>query len=112
MDSVNQLWDRVLEIVSTKISDIAFTVYIKCMEPKTIEDGEMVVTVKTDWLKKTILDMYSEMLLDALREALGIPLGLRIVSLEAAADTGAVAAITKLLPRRTKNYWHTIHCCF
>ena len=93
MDSVNQLWDRVLEIVSTKISDIAFTVYIKCMEPKTIEDGEMVVTVKTDWLKKTILDMYSEMLLDALREALGIPLGLRIVSLEATADTGAAAAM-------------------
>ena len=93
MDSVNQLWDRVLEIVSTKISDIAFTVYIKCMEPKTIEDGEMVVTVKTDWLKKTILDMYSEMLLDALREALGIPLGLRVVSLEAAADVGATAAM-------------------
>lgn len=93
MDSINQIWERVLEIVRANTSDIAYDVYIKCMEPKSIEDGEMVVTVKNDWLKNTILEMYSEKLLDALREALGIPLGLRILSLEAVADTGATAAM-------------------
>ena len=69
MDSINQIWERVLEIVRANTSDIAYDVYIKCMEPKSIEDGEMVVTVKNDWLKNTILEMYSEKLLDALREA-------------------------------------------
>ena len=91
MDSVNQIWDRVLEYIrNSDISEIAYNVYIKCMEPRDIEDGEMVVTVKNDWLKKTILDLYSEKLLEALRVTLGIPLGLRIVSQEAAAgDPGA-----------------------
>ncbi len=95
METVNQIWDKVLEQIRlSDISDIAYNVYITCMEPKGIEDGEMVVTVKNDWLKNTILDMYSEKLLGALKAALGIPLGLRILSLESAAgDPGATAAL-------------------
>ncbi len=95
MDTVNQIWDQVLDFIRrSDISQIAYDVYIKCMEPRGIEDGEMVVTVKNDWLKNTILEMYSERLLEALRVTLGIPLGLRIISLEAAAgDPGATAAL-------------------
>ncbi|MBQ4333285.1 MAG: ATP-binding protein [Clostridia bacterium] len=64
------------------------------MEPQGIEDGEMVVTVKNEWLKNTILELYSERLLEALRVTLGIPLGLRILSLESAQDDpGATAAL-------------------
>ena len=95
MDTVNQIWDRVLETIrNSDISDIAYSVYIKCMEPRTIEDGEMVVSVKNDWLKNTILELYSEKLLEALKQTLGIPLGLRILSQEAAADDpGDTAAL-------------------
>ena len=94
MDTVNQIWEQVLEYIRPKLSPIAFDVYIKCMEPKSIEDGEMVVTVRTDFLKNNIIELYSELLLEALRLTLGIPLGLRIVSLEAnVGDTGAVAAM-------------------
>lgn len=95
MDTVNQIWERVLDAIrNSDISEIAFNVYIKCMEPRNIEDGEMVVTVKNDWLKSTILELYSEKLLEALKQTLGIPLGLRIISLEAAADDpGDTAAL-------------------
>ena len=94
MDSVNQIWDQVLAYIEPKLSDVAYNIYIKCMEPRNIEDGEMVVTVRTDFLKKNILDLYSELLLEALRATLGIPLGLRILSLEATADDpGATAAL-------------------
>lgn len=94
MDTVNQIWEQVLDYIRPKLSPIAFDVYIKCMEPKNIEDGEMVVTVRTDFLKNNIIELYSELLLEALRLTLGIPLGLRIVSLETAAeDPGAVAAM-------------------
>ena len=94
MDTVNQIWDQVLDYIRPKLSPIAFDVYIKCMEPKSIEDGEMVVTVRTDFLKKNIVELYSELLLEALRLTLGIPLGLRILSLEnATEDTGTVAAL-------------------
>ena len=44
MDTAIQLWEQVLETIrNSDISPIAYDVYIKCMEPKTIEDGEMVV---------------------------------------------------------------------
>ena len=46
MDTVNQIWEQVLDYIRPKLSPIAFDVYIKCMEPKNIEDGEMVVTVR------------------------------------------------------------------
>lgn len=94
MDTVNQIWEQVLDHIRPKLSPIAFDVYIKCMEPKSIEDGEMVVTVRTDFLKNNIVELYSELLLEALKATLGIPLGLRIVSLETSADdAGAVAAM-------------------
>ena len=93
MDTINQIWDQVLAYVQPKLSQIAFDIYIKCMEPRNIEDGEMVVTVRTEFLKKNIVEMYSEMLLDALRVTLGIPVGLRIVSLEGDADPGTPAAL-------------------
>ena len=93
MDTVNQIWDQVLAYVQPKLSQIAFDIYIKCMEPRNIEDGEMVVTVRTEFLRDNIVKMYSELLLEALRETLGIPVGLRVVSLESAADPGATAAI-------------------
>lgn len=93
MDTVNQIWEQVLAYVQPKLSQIAFDIYIKCMEPRNIEDGELVVTVRTEFLKKNIVEMYSEMLLEALKETLGIPVGLRIVSLESSADPGTPAAL-------------------
>ena len=93
MDTVNQIWDQVLAYVQPKLSQIAFDIYIKCMEPRNIEDGEMVVTVRTEFLKENIVKLYSEMLLEALRETLGIPVGLRIVSLESVADPGTPATL-------------------
>ena len=93
MDTVNQIWEQVVTYVQPKMSQIAFDIYIKCMEPRNIEDGELVVTVRTEFLKKNIVEMYSEMLLDALRVTLGIPVGLRIVALESASDPGTQAAL-------------------
>ena len=66
MDTVNQIWGQVLEYIEPKLSDIAYNIYIKCMEPKGIEDGEMVVTVRTNFLRNNILELYSELLLEAL----------------------------------------------
>ena len=94
MDSIQQYWEGVLDVLRrSDISEIAYNVYITCMEPQGIEDGEMVVLVKNDWLKKTILEMYSQKLLDALREVFGIPLGLRIITKEAPQDSGTSAAL-------------------
>lgn len=95
MESINQIWDGVLDYFQkSDISQIAYDVYIKCMEPHTIEGGEMVVYVKNEWMKKIILEMYGEQLLEALRVTLGIPLGLRILTRESAPDdTGSAVTL-------------------
>ncbi len=95
MESIKQYWDKVLDYIrQSGISDIAYNVYIKCMEPHDIVDGEMVVYVNNELLKTHIIELYSDKLLEALRYAFGIPLGLRIISREASADdAGAVATM-------------------
>lgn len=83
MELLNEVWDGVLAVMRRSgMSQIAFDVWISCIEPRGIEDGEMVVCVKTGFQKKTIEDMYADKLLEALKEVLGIPLGLRIITRE------------------------------
>ena len=95
MESIKQSWEKVLDYIrQSGISDIAYNVYIKCMEPHDIIDGEMVVYVNNELLKIHIVELYSDKLLEALRFAFGIPLGLRILTREAGPeDTGSVATM-------------------
>lgn len=83
MESIKDIWDNVLFIMQqSDISRIAYDVWISSIEPRGIEDGEMVVCVKTEFQKKTIAETYAGKLLDALQRVLGIPLGLRIITKE------------------------------
>ncbi|MBQ1951226.1 MAG: chromosomal replication initiator protein DnaA [Clostridia bacterium] len=84
MESIKEIWNNVLSIIQqSDISRIAYDVWISSIEPRGIEDGEMVVCVKTEFQKKTIAQTYANKLLDALQQVLGIPLGLRIITKEA-----------------------------
>ena len=96
MDSINEVWEKVLEIMQQSgISQTAFDVWIKNIEPQGIRDGEIVVCVNTDFMKTTLEDNYAGKLRAAVQTALGIPLGLRIVSREnaPAASVATVAPI-------------------
>ena len=96
MESINEVWEKVLDIMQQSgISQTAFDVWIKNIEPQGIRDGEIVVCVNTDFMKKTLEDNYAGKLRSAVQTALGIPLGLRIVSRESApaASTPAAAPI-------------------
>ena len=93
MELLNEVWDGVLAVMRRSgMSQIAFDVWISCIEPRGIEDGEMVVCVKTGFQKKTIEDMYADKLLEALKEVLGIPLGLRIITREDVPAESSTAA--------------------
>ena len=90
MDSINEVWEKVLEIMQQSgISQTAFDVWIKNIEPQGIRDGEIVVCVNTDFMKTTLEDNYAGKLRAAVQTALGIPLGLRIVSRENAPTASA-----------------------
>ena len=88
MDMINEAWEGVCAIMKRSgISQTAFDVWIRPIEPRGIEDGEIILLVNTDFQRKTITEMYADKLLNAFKDVMGIPLGLRI-------ETKATAAVT------------------
>lgn len=83
MESVNQIWNSVLDIIrQAGMSQIAFDMYINCLEPLKIEDAELVLAVKTVFQKNTINDLYAATIRQAVEKVLGIPLNVRIIAKE------------------------------
>ena len=82
METIKEVWSGILEYLHNRedISEVAYNVWIRCIEPVSIEDGEVVVFVHTNFQKKIVGETYTEKLIDAFQQVLGIPLGLKIVS--------------------------------
>ena len=94
MGSIKEIWDGVLSIMRQgEISQAAYDIWISCIEPRGIENGEMVVCVNTEFQKRTVETEYADKLREALRQVLGVPIGLRVVSREVAAKTPAVVTV-------------------
>ncbi len=101
MESVKQIWEGVLAtILNNGISTIAYDIWIKCLEPYAIKDGEMVLYVNTEFQKNTVIKEYSTVLREALQQVLGVPLGLRII----ARDTETAAVEVEKLPIEGNGY--------
>lgn len=94
METIKEAWSGILEYLHQQddISEVAYNVWISCIEPRSIEDGGVVVYVHTQFQKKIIQEHYAGKLCDAFFQVLGLPLGLTILSGEdKPAATGAAA---------------------
>ena len=93
METIKEVWSGILDYLNNldDISEVAYNVWITCIEPRTIEDGEVVVFVHTNFQKKIVSEHYADKLKDAFENVLGIPLGLKIVSGEDLEKTTAAA---------------------
>ena len=93
METIKEVWSGILDYLHNldDISEVAYNVWITCIEPRTIEDGEVVVLVHTNFQKKIVSEHYADKLKDAFENVLGIPLGLKIVSGEDLEKTTAAA---------------------
>ncbi len=82
METIKEVWSGILEYLHNQedISEVAYNVWISCIEPRSIEDGEVVVYVHTNFQKKIVSEHYAEKLKEAFEQVLGIPLGLKILS--------------------------------
>ena len=89
METIKEVWSGILEYLHAQedISEVAYNVWIRCIEPRCIEDGEVVVFVHTDFQKKIVSEHYAGKLRDAFEQVLGIPLGLKILSGEELSGT-------------------------
>ncbi len=84
METINEAWEKVLDYLqkTAQFSQTAFDVWLSHIEPAALENGEMVCLVQTDFQKNTIEQHYSQKIIDAFLQVLGIPLGLKIYSRE------------------------------
>ena len=82
METIKEVWSGILEYLHNQedISEVAYNVWISCIEPRSIEDGEVVVFVHTNFQKKIVSEHYAGKLREAFEQVLGIPLGLKILS--------------------------------
>lgn len=93
METIKEAWSGILDYLRSQedISEVAFNVWISCIEPSTITDGDVVVNVHTNFQRKIISEHYAGKLREAFDQVLGIPLGLKIQSDE---DQGTVDTVS------------------
>lgn len=84
METLKEAWSGVLDYLHSlpDISEVAFNVWISCIEPRSIEDDKVVLSVHTNFQRKIISEHYTEKLKQAVQNVLGLPLGLEILSEE------------------------------
>ena len=94
METIKEAWSGILEYLHNldDISEVAFKVWISCIEPRTIEDGEVVVYVHTNFQRKIVTQHYAARLQEAFEKVLGIPLGIKIISGEDGGGPSAAAS--------------------
>ena len=82
METIKEAWSEILNYLRSRddVSEVAYNVWISCIEPQGIEDGEVVVYVHTNFQRKIVTEHYAGKLQNAFEQVLGIPLGLKILS--------------------------------
>ena len=84
MESIKEAWSEILAYLKNQsdISQVAYNTWISCIEPCTIEENAVVVLVRTNFQRGIIEGQYAERIKTAVREVLGIPFDLKILSEE------------------------------
>ena len=86
MDSFGDVWLLVLQhiqneyIENQRLSRVAYNLWIEVLQPVSLEDGVVTLSIPTVFQKKTITEQYSKLLRDAFYEVLGFDVTVEIVS--------------------------------
>lgn len=81
METLKEAWSGILAYLKNMddISEVAYNVWISCIEPRTIEDGQVIVYVHTNFQRKIITEHYADKLQHAVEQVMGFPLELKIL---------------------------------
>lgn len=88
MESIKEAWSGILEYLHQQndISEVAYNMWIKCIEPCSIEGNSVILQVHTHFQQTIILSQYAEKIKNAFQQVLGIPFDLTVISEEAPAE--------------------------
>lgn len=94
METIKEAWSQILEYLHNlpDISDVAYNTWITCIEPCTIEENTVILSVHTNFQRSIVEGQYAEKIKNAFREVLGISLELKILSKESETPSPAQPA--------------------
>ena len=110
MSEIQQLWNRISEIVQTEIPAYRFDVWIKTLDPLCIKDGRLVLMAPTATSKAVVAQNYIPMLKSAAAEAHPAVQEVDIVApdeLEAYMNAGVAEDDKKQEKERPKEQYNT-----
>lgn len=98
MESIKEAWSGILDYLHAQedISEVAYNMWIKCIEPCGIEGNTVVLLVRTNFQRGIVLGQYADKIKNAFRQVLGIPFELKVVSEEK--DTAPAEQPTAMFP--------------
>jgi chromosomal replication initiator protein len=84
MGNIKEAWSGILEYLHGQgdISEVAFNMWLKCIEPCRIDGNTVVVEVNTDFQKGIVESQYTDKLKNAFLQVWGIPFELKVLSKE------------------------------
>lgn len=93
METLKEAWSGILAYLKNMddISEVAYNVWISCIEPRTIEDGQVIVYVHTNFQRKIIIENYADKVQHAVEQVMGFPLELKILCGEDGGDASPAA---------------------
>ena len=105
MENIKEAWVGILDYLHEQndISEVAFNMWIRCIEPVRIDGNTVVVEVHTDFQRSIVAGQYTDKLKHAFLQVLGIPFELKILSKEqaaapAVAETAFVSTVSGEFP--------------
>lgn len=79
VNSLNDIWAAVCEECKNSITQVAFDCFLKDLKPVSIENGTFKLSIDNEWLKGLIEQTYTEILNNAVKKVMGIPIEIFII---------------------------------
>ena len=74
INSINDIWNAVCEECKKSVSEVAFDTFFKFLKPESFDSNEFILSTETEYLKTTVESLYKEIIGEAIKTVMGIPI--------------------------------------
>lgn len=74
INSINDVWNAVCEECKKTVSEVAFDTFFKFLTPESFNSNEFILSTETEYMKTTVENLYKNIITDAIRTVMGIPI--------------------------------------
>ena len=77
--NINDIWQKTLQNLKTQLSDVSFDTWIRVIQPLTIKDNEIVLSVPNEFTKNILQSRYIDTISGSLKEVIGSPVFINFI---------------------------------